>query len=755
MGRVSSSFLAVLFSALSSVTCVAAPPAGFEVEPWPGDWREAVGIVAVGDGRFVAWERGGLAWMVGPDGMASTEPMIDLTEEVGAWRDHGLLGLAVDPDFANNGFVYLLYIVDRHHLLYAGTKAYDPAASEYNAATIGRLTRYTATAESDRSVVDPDSRTILIGEAIDRGLPVLNQSHGVGALAFGEDGTLLISMGDGGSFFQADTGGPAVGGWVEMGLADGIIDASQDVGSFRAQMIDSLNGKILRVDPATGDGVASNPWFDPADPRADRSRVWTIGLRNPFRFSVIPGTGSTDPADGRPGHIFYGDVGLGLREEIGIIDQPGLNMGWPFYEGLDANAPFWTAENLHPYLTNPDAADGCPSGLRFREVFFEEGEIPCNPCDPAWIEPSAWSGPATSRLYGGWTGDGYLAFTSNPDEWIDFEFEVPDKALRRYGLRYSNAGTADRPLELVVDGRLLDTLSLPPTGSWRDWRKATFDLSLGPGTHVVRVRKPSGSAVFVDRLDAPDLSYTLLPSESSFIHRRPLLEWKHSSSETRVPIFDADGVASNARLGTEGCPIEGSPFAGNCAVGGLYLDDSRWPQEWHGLFFGDHIYGWIRTLRLDADGIPAEVAEFYGGFGQVTSMTHDSISGDLIAIRWNQNPVRVSPPPSDPSDINDDGSTNGADLGLLLAGWGTDGPGDINGDGTVDGGDLGLQLADFDLPPSPCPGDLDGDGFVTASDLGLLLGRWGTAGEGDINGDGTTDSGDLGLLLGGFGPCPP
>jgi len=732
-----------------------APPDGFTVESWPGDWREVVGIVPVGDGRFVAWERGGLAWMVGPDGIASTQPLIDLSDEVGAWRDHGLLGLAVDPDYQSNGFVYLLYIVDRHHLLYAGTDAYDPTVDEYNAATIGRLTRYATTVESDRSVVDPTTRTILIGESIDQGLPVLNQSHGVGTLAFAEDGTLLISMGDAGSFFQADTGGPAVGGWVEMGLADGIIDPAEDVGSFRAQMIDSLAGKILRIDPATGDGVAGNPWFDAEHPRAARSRVWTIGLRNAFRFSVIPGTGSNDPADGRPGHIFYGDVGLGLREEIGIIDEPGLNMGWPFYEGLDANAPFWTAENVHPFLSNPDASAECPSELRFREVFFEDGEIRCNPCDPAWIEPTAWSGPSTSRLYGGWTGDGYLAFTSGADQWIDFQFEVPEKGVRRYALRYTNANTSSRPLDVLVDGRLRATLSLAPTGSWRDWRKEWFDLALQPGPHVIRVQKTSGPGVYVDRLDAPDLPFTPLPEDIAFSHRRPTLEWKHGSNETRIPVLDDAGTAAYAPIGSNAAPIGGSPFAGNCAVGGVLIDDHRWPAEWRGLLFGDHIYGWIRNLRLDADGEPTEVGDFYSGFGQVTGMTHDPVSGDLIAIRWNQNPVRISPPIVDPSDINGDGTTDGADLGLLLSGWGTGGPGDVNGDGQVDGGDLGLQLAGFDQPASPCPGDLDGDGQVNAADLGLLLGQWASDGPGDIDGDGLVNSADLGLLLGAWGPCDP
>jgi len=52
-----------------------------------------------------------------------------------------------------------------------------------------------------------------------------------------------------------------------------------------------------------------------------------------------------------------------------------------------------------------------------------------------------------------------------------------------------------------------------------------------------------------------------------------------------------------------------------------------------------------------------------------------------------------------------------------------------------------------------CPGDLNGDGVVDGADLGLLLGQWGTDGLADLNGDGVVDGADLGLLLGAWGPC--
>ncbi len=688
-----------LASMSQNVPCSAAPPSGFTLESWPGDWREICGIVAVGDGRFVTWERGGLAWMVGPDGIASTQPMLDLREEVGSWRDHGMLGLALDPQFIDNGYVYLLYVVDRHHLLFAGTRDYDPDTNIYNAATIGRITRYTATRKSDRSVVDPESRLVLVGETISTGLPILHQSHGVGSLVFGSDGTLLCSMGDSGDYGSVDTGGDVVGGWVPMALQDGIIGPRQDIGAFRAQLLDSHAGKILRIDPASGDGVPSNPWYDPANPRAPRSRVWAMGLRNAYRLTMLPNSGSTDPADAAPGTIVYGDVGWSTREEAGIIDAPGLNLGWPLFEGLDPQSGYWNTDAENSLAINPLAGPNCSNRFRFRDLLVESGEIQSNPCDPAWLEPSDWSGPTFDTTWAGYSGDGYLDFGSTVGEWIDFPLTLPDDQPREFAIRFANGSSVARPLEVSLDGELVTSFDMPPTGSWTRWSRARFTLNSTPGNHVLRLRTTTQNGPNVDRIDSPDLPYTPIDEIPTFQHHRPTIDWKHNSPEARVPVLDDAGAAYFSLVGSNG-PVSGGGFGGNCATGGTMITDPRWPTVWRGMLIADYIFGWIRLVRFDADGDPNAVAIFDGTAGPITSLAHDPVSGDLLAIRWNQNPIRIVPPaPACPADLDGDGQVAGGDLGLMLAGWNQPGASDLNHDGTTNGSDIGLLLAAWGVCP--------------------------------------------------------
>ena len=159
--------------------------------------------------------------------------MLDISEEVGNWGDHGLLGFTLDPNFLNNGYLYLLYVVDRHYLLHFGTPTYDAGTNEYSDATIGRVTRYTANASDGFETVNPTTRHILVGDTPQNGIPILYSTHGVGTILFGTDGTLIISTGDGA--YLGDRGGPGNPSYSEQGLIDGIIKPKEDVGAFRSQ----------------------------------------------------------------------------------------------------------------------------------------------------------------------------------------------------------------------------------------------------------------------------------------------------------------------------------------------------------------------------------------------------------------------------------------------------------------------------------------------------------------------------------------
>ena len=181
-------------------------PAGFTetIIPGPsgGAWSEVVGLTFENNGRMYVWERTGQVWFKDTND-ASFSLLLDIREEVGAWNDYGMLGFALDPNFRLNGYIYLLYVVDRHHLLHYGTPSYDPSANEYFEATIGRLTRYTCRSADGFRSVDPASRAVLVGETKQTGFPLSSDTHGVGSLVFGEDGTLLVSCGDGASSCSA------------------------------------------------------------------------------------------------------------------------------------------------------------------------------------------------------------------------------------------------------------------------------------------------------------------------------------------------------------------------------------------------------------------------------------------------------------------------------------------------------------------------------------------------------------------------
>ncbi len=249
-------------------------PPGFQEEVVVSGLDRPTAMAFSPDGRLFIAEQNGRIRVVTALGQLLPTPFATLpalTE-----HDRGLLGLALDPRFLDTGYVYVFY-----------TTSNRPPSPPRSESTTNRVSRLTASG----NVAVPGSEWILID-----GIPTDSLSHCGGDLGFGADGKLFVSTGDGAGYFIADS------------LA------------LRALNADFLNGKILRVDPATGAGLPDNPFY--AGPLANRSKVWCLGLRNPFKFAVKPGTST----------LFVNDVGWDGWEEIHVT-APGASFGWPCFEG--------------------------------------------------------------------------------------------------------------------------------------------------------------------------------------------------------------------------------------------------------------------------------------------------------------------------------------------------------------------------------------------------------------------------------------
>jgi glucose/arabinose dehydrogenase len=209
-------------------------------------------------------------------------------------------------------------------------------------------------------------------------------SHSVGALAFGVDGALYMTGGDGASLNFADYGQDGnplnpcgdppggVGATLTLPTAEGGALRSQDLRTQTDPV--TLDGAVLRVDPATGAALPDNPLASNSDPNA--RRIVAYGLRNPFRMTVRPGTNE----------VWLGDVGWGTWEEINrlgpVTDAVVDNFGWPCYEGVARQSGYDGAnlnvcENLYAAgavaVVAPHYAYNHRAGSRGRDV--PDGEL--------------------------------------------------------------------------------------------------------------------------------------------------------------------------------------------------------------------------------------------------------------------------------------------------------------------------------------------------------------------------------------------
>ena len=483
-------------------------PTGFTSTTVSSGWNEVVGLTFTADGKdMFVWERPGYVWVVTN---GQRQRILDIHDEVGSWGDHGMLGFALHPQFATNGYFYLFYVVDRHHLLNFGTTAYNPATNDYNSATIGRLTRYTATPVTGGGyTVDLASRKILIGATKTTGVAATASSHVTGGIVFGTDGTLLVGTGDGASGSDADAGSNSTTKYAQA-LSDGIIRSQENVGAYRSQMINCLNGKILRIDPVTGEGISSNPYYDAAAPNAPRSKVWALGLRQPFRLSLKPGTGSSDRAAGNPGTLYIGDVGYFTWEEVDVVSQARQNLGWPLFEGLEPNDQF---------AAKPTANQDAPNPL----------------------------------------------------------FNVNGCTQQYFGFH-----------------------------------------------NLLKQATPTGTATFPN----PCNSSQTITSVPTFVHTRPLIDWKHTATgPSRTGNF-TNGVASVINIGANGSPVTGPQFGGNAVMGGIFYPYNDFPAPYaNTYFFGDYALGWIRSMTTDGADKPTAVRDFGSNFVPVCMAVSPTTTG--------------------------------------------------------------------------------------------------------------------------------
>ena len=239
-------------------------------------FSNALDLQNAGDGsnRLFAVERDGrIKVFQNQTNVNTTKLFLDITDRVTAGGETGLLGLAFHPNFENNGYFYVNYT------------APNPLHTV--------ISRFQVSASNPDSA-DKNSELILL---------TYNQpysNHNGGCVAFGNDGYLYISAGDGGS------GGDPQG---------------------NAQNITKLLGKIIRIDvnnpqPPLNYGIPSdNPFVDSTNVNV-RKEIFAWGMRNAWRFSFDPNTG----------WLWAGDVGQDSYEEVDII-QNGKNYGWRCYEG--------------------------------------------------------------------------------------------------------------------------------------------------------------------------------------------------------------------------------------------------------------------------------------------------------------------------------------------------------------------------------------------------------------------------------------
>ncbi len=254
---------------------------------------DGAGMTFAPDGRLFVSQKTGQLRVV-KNGQLLSTPF--LTVPVATENERGLYAVVFDPQFASNNYLYVFY-------------------TSVAGGIHSRLSRFTANGD----IAVPGSELVLIDFPLSSA-----DMHNGGAMMFGKDGKLYVTVGD-----QAITTNP--------------------------QSLTTPLGKILRIN-SDGTIPTDNPFY--ATTTGINRAIWALGLRNPFTAAIQPGTGT----------IFVNDVGNGAWEEINRASA-GANFGWPTTEGdfdptVPANAGFTRPVHAYPHGSGT-AAGNCIAGGTF------------------------------------------------------------------------------------------------------------------------------------------------------------------------------------------------------------------------------------------------------------------------------------------------------------------------------------------------------------------------------------------------------
>jgi glucose/arabinose dehydrogenase/PKD repeat protein len=336
-------FLLALAAVVLAAATLAGPaqaitiPVGFDDQavtilprPTAMDWTP--------DGRMVITTHAGMV-RIFKNGTLNSTAALDWRSNTCKDEEWGMLGVAVDPDFVVNNYVYIYYTA----------KKFGVCTKNAPDSPVNRVSRFVL---GSNDLIDPGSETPIVD-----GIQDPDGIHAGGDVEFGPDGNLFISTGDGGCDFRGDSG------------CYPFNDAAQDLGV--------LSGKVLRVTKTGGipldNPYAIGPDTDQCSPTGYTlysgicREIYSYGLRNPFRIAIDPNSASP--------LVRANDVGLNTWEEVNEL-SPGGNFGWNVREGncvrdssTDCGPPPAGMTNpIHSYNHNTGcvsntASDFVPNGV--------------------------------------------------------------------------------------------------------------------------------------------------------------------------------------------------------------------------------------------------------------------------------------------------------------------------------------------------------------------------------------------------------